>query len=144
MPVGFDYACLGKNEDVRERRYKVFILTLKGMKPCDIQNQTGQTIRQVYNDLLFLRSNPMHNMSVEMLKDIDQSWFAVKITELEQNLMLLTPDSKLWLETQDQIRKYKVELMKLSGVMVEKVEHSGEIGLSVGWDEQDEKVEDSI
>ena len=125
-----DYSCLGKNEEVRERRYKVFILTLKGAKPVEIQKTTGQAIRQVYNDLLFLRTNPLHNLSVDMMRDLDQSWFAIKISELERNLQQLDPYTNMWLKTQELLLRYKVDLMKLSGVLVERVEHSGSVELN--------------
>lgn len=125
-----DYSCLGKNDQVRDRRYKVFVLAHKGVKPAEIVKQTGQTIRQVNNDMFFLRTNPMHNLSVDMLRDIDQSWFAIKIAELEDNLLQLGPQTSTWLKTQDTILRYKVELMKLSGVLVERVELSGSVELN--------------
>ena len=86
----------------------------------------------------------MNNLSINMMKDIDQSWFNIKIYELEQNLMQLDPGTDIWLKTQDQIRKYKVELMKLSGVLVDKVEHSGDVGITLGWDEKNDDDHDSV
>ena len=144
MSIGLDYACLGVSEEVRKRRYNVFVMTVKGAKPVDIQKQTGRSIRQVYNDLSYIRSHPMNNLSINMMKDIDQSWFNIKIYELEQNLMQLDPGTDIWLKTQDQIRKYKVELMKLSGVLVDKVEHSGDVGITLGWDEKNDDDHDSV
>ena len=118
-----DYTCLGQNTEMRERRYDVLALFIKGATPQEThkilskQKHPKLTLKQVYNDRLFFTTNPLHNLPAEMARDFN----------LEVRLDVFKPDSKSWIATQELIRKYKADSLKLQGLMNDKVEHSGDV-----------------
>ena len=125
-----DHRCLGKTQSVQERRYNVLSLLLKGAKPREITDILKLSDNQVKNDIFYLTNTPLHNTTIDIAKDFNTSWYEVKIRELEGRLKDFKEDSRSWLTTQELIRKYKADLLKLMGLMNEKVEHSGEIQLN--------------
>lgn len=134
--MAIDYKCLGRNSTTQNRRYEILKWILKGYTPAEIQKITGNDIKEVYNDIQFLHKTPLHNVPVELMKDMGQSFFEVKIKELEENLDTLDAHSKLWLETQALIIKTKTELLKLQGGYVEKVEHTITEPIQIIWPKQ--------
>lgn len=122
-----DHRCLGKTQPVQERRYNVLSLLLKGAKPREITDIFKLSDNQVKNDIFYLTNTPLNNMTVDIAKDFNTSWYEVKIRELEGRLKGFKEDSRSWLATQELIRKYKADLLKLMGLMNDKVEHSGEV-----------------
>ena len=124
-----DHRCLGKTQPVQERRYNVLSLLLKGAKPREITDILQLSDNQVKNDIFHLTNTPLNNMTVDIAKDFNTSWYEVKIRELEGRLKDFKEDSRSWLATQELIRKYKADSLKLQGLMNEKVEHSGAIKL---------------
>jgi len=122
-----DYTCLGQNTEMRKRRYDVLSLFVKGATPQETANLLNLSIKQVYNDRLFFTTNPLHNLPAEMARDFNQSFYEMKVRELEGRLKDFKTDSKSWLATQELIRKYKADSLKLMGLMNEKVELSGEV-----------------
>lgn len=125
-----DHRCLGKTQLIQERRYNVLSLLLKGAKPREIADILQLSDNQVKNDIFYLTNTPLHNTTIDIAKDFNTSWYEVKIRELEGRLKDFKEDSRSWLATQELIRKYKADLLKLMGLMNEKVEHSGEIQLN--------------
>ena len=123
-----DYTCLGQNTEMRERRYDVLALFIKGATPQEThkilskQKHPTLTLKQVYNDRLFFTTNPLHNLPAEMARDFNLSFYEVKIRELEVRLDVFKPDSKSWIATQELIRKYKADSLKLQGLMNDKLD----------------------
>ena len=122
-----DYTCLGKTKPIQERRYKVLSLLVKGAKPREIVDHLSLTDDQVKNDIAHLTTNPLHNMPVEIAKDFNLSFYELKVRELEDKLEELKDTPKFWMATQELIRKYKADSLKLQGLMNDKVELSGEV-----------------
>ena len=122
-----DHRCLGKTQPVQERRYNVLSLLLKGAKPREIIDILKLSDNQVKNDIFHLTSTPLHNTTVDIARDYNQSFYELKVRELEGRLKDFKTDSRSWLATQELIRKYKADSLKLQGLMNEKVELSGEV-----------------
>jgi len=125
-----DHTCLGKTTKIQERRYSVLTLLLKGAKPREIAELLNLTDNQVKNDIFHLTNTPLHNTTVDIARDFNTSWYEIKVRELEGRLKDFKTDSRSWLATQELIRKYKADSLKLQGLMNDKVEHSGAIELN--------------
>jgi hypothetical protein len=136
-----NYTCLGKTEEMRERRYTVLTFFLKGARPFEIAEINGLPIKQVYNDLMYLRTHPLHDLPIDMVRDFGKSFFEIKISELERNLKKYGNNPSVWLGIQKEIRGYKNDLLKLQGALVDKVEHSGETRLIIEIQKPDERKE---
>ena len=117
-----DYTCLGQNTKIRERRYNVLSLLVKGTKPREIVDSLKLTDDQVKNDIAFLTTKPLHNMPVEIAKDFNLSFYELKVRELEDKLEKLKDTPKFWMATQELIRKYKADSLKLQGLMNDKLD----------------------
>lgn len=117
-----DPRCLGKTQLVQERRYNVLSLLLKGAKPREITDILKLSDNQVKNDIFHLTNTPLNNMPVDIAKDFNTSWYEVKIRELEGRLKDFKTDSRSWLATQELIRKYKADSLKLQGLMNDKLD----------------------
>lgn len=122
-----DYSCLGQNTKIRERRYNVLSLLVKGAKPREIVDIISLTDDQVKNDIAFLTTKPLHNMPVEIAKDYNLSFYELKVRELEGKLKEFKDTPKFWIAIQELIRKYKADSLKLQGLLSEKVELSGSV-----------------
>jgi len=129
-----NYTCLGQNDTMRKRRYNVLSFYLKGGTPEETVNITNKnpdipdiTLKQVYNDIQFLRNTPLHDLPIEMARDFGKSFYELKVTELERKLSKNESNPAVWLGIQKLIREYKADSLKLQGLMNEKVEHEGEI-----------------
>lgn len=138
-----NYTCLGHNEKIRDRRYKVLTLFLKGASPKETANTTGMTIKQVYNDITFLRTNPLHDLPIEMVRDFGKSFYEIKVTELERKLKMNESNPSVWLGIQKLIKDYKDASLKLQGASNEVIEHIGEVThvLEVRYEEPQENDE---
>lgn len=134
-----NYTCLGHNETIRDRRYKVLTFFLKGATPQETANTTGMTIRQVYNDILFLRTNPLHDLPIEMVRDFGKSFYEIKVTELERKLKANESNPSVWLGIQKLIKEYKDASLKLQGAVVEKVELEITKPIQIKWPDQSQK-----
>jgi len=131
---GINYKCLGSSEVIRERRYQVLTFYLKGAKPKEItelvQRMPGCEqfkIKDCYDDIAYLRSHPLNDLPIEMVRDFGKSFFEIKITELERSLKKNEANPPTWVGIQKLILAYKSELLKLTGASVERIEHSGSI-----------------
>jgi len=124
-----DHSCLGKTIKIQERRYAVLTLLIKGAKPREIANLLSLSDNQVKNDIFHLTNTPLHNTTVDIARDFNTSFYEIKARELEGKLKDFKEDSKSWLATQELIRKYKADSLKLMGLMNDKVEHTGAIKL---------------
>ena len=129
-----NYTCLGSNDEIRKRRYNVLTFFIKGAIPDEIVRFTNEnpniesiTTKQVYNDLSYLRSHPLHDLPIDMVRDFGKSFYELKVTELERKLKKNESNPAVWLGIQKLIREYKGDSLKLQGLMSEKVEHSGTI-----------------
>ena len=117
-----DHTCLGQNIKIRERRYNVLSLLVKGAKPREIVDILKLTDDQVKNDIAFLTTKPLHNMPVEIAKDYNLSFYELKVRELEGKLKEFKNTPKFWMATQELIRKYKADSLKLQGLMNDKLD----------------------
>jgi len=124
-----DHSCLGKTTKIQERRYSVLSLLIKGAKPREIADLLELSDNQVKNDIFHLTNTPLHNTTIDIARDFNTSWYEIKIRELEGRLKDFKTDSRSWIAAQELIRKYKADLLKLMGLMNDKVEHSGAIKL---------------
>jgi len=134
---GINYRCLGKSDKIRERRYNVLTFWLKGAKPGEIHKMVsripgyeGYTQKKCYDDVAYI-CNPehiLHDLPIEMIRDFGKSFFEVKITELERKLITYESENpNVWLGIQKLILNYKMELLKLTGASIERIEHSGSV-----------------
>ena len=124
-----NYTCLGSNDKIRQRRYNVLSFYLRGGTPDEIFtliNKTEKlppiTLKQVYNDVQFLRSTSLHDLPVDMVRDFGKSFYEIKVSELERKLSKNESNPAVWLGIQKLIREYKGDSLKLQGLMSEKVE----------------------
>lgn len=132
---GINYRCLGKSDKTRNRRYHVLSFYLKGAKPSEIHNLVSRMTgyekykqKDCYDDVAYLRSHPLNDLPLEMVRDFGKSFYEIKITELERKLIFNeTENPTVWLGIQKLILSYKMELLKLTGASVERVEHSGSV-----------------
>lgn len=118
-----NYTCLGRNDDMRERRYKVLTFYLKGASPQETADYTGLPIKQVYNDLMYLRTTPLNDLPMDMVRDFGKSFYEMKITELERRLKKVEGNPPVWLGVQKLIKDYKDASLKLCGALTERIEH---------------------
>ena len=129
MPI--DYTCLGKTEKVQTRRYHVLQYYLKNATTTEtfdaLSKEFDYTRKQIENDVFHIKHNTLNNLPAEMFRDMKLSWFELKIRELEGNSKRLKPDSPSWLKLQKLILDYETTLLKLGGLMSEKVELSGSV-----------------
>lgn len=128
-----DYSLLGKSTKVRERRYNVLSLMVKGATPTDIQSVLKLPFKTIENDISYIRSNPLHLLSTKIAKDFSNSAYELKIRELERVLLSLESGSKEWLSLQEIIRKYHMDSNKLQGLMNETVEHEFKNPIQITW-----------
>lgn len=129
--MAMNYECLGIDTEMQERRYAVLKHFLKGFTPREIAKATGLTIKKVYNDLLFLRTNQLHDVPIEMIRDFGKSFYELKIRELEDSLDGLKSMPNAWLGAQKLIKEMKVESLKIQGGYIDRVEHSGKVDSEV-------------
>lgn len=139
-----NYKCLGHNDKMRVRRYYVLTYFLKGATPQEIAQFTEEnpklkpiTIKQVYNDIGYLRTHPLHDLPVDIVKDFGKSFYEMKVTELERKLKKHEENPSVWLGIQKLIKDYKDASLKLQGASVEKVEHTGDVGFVLKWKENE-------
>ena len=145
-----DYTCLGPYDEIRKRRYFVLSLLIKNATPAEIvemsiksEKQEDLTIKQVYNDLSYLRTHELHNLPLNMVRDINCSFFELKVTELERKANKYETNPSVWLGIQKLIGYYKEKSLQLQGALVEKVEHSGDMAFILKWG-TDEDTDDSV
>ena len=122
-----DYRCLGAVEEVRERRLSILRLYLKGGTPREMSEKLGFRIEDIYNDLRYLRETPLHSLPIDIVRDFGESFYEMKIAELEESLKGFKARSPNWIGVQKLILQYKVEALKLTGASDEHMIHSGEI-----------------
>ncbi len=135
MPI--DFTCLGQNPEMRQRRYDVLSLFVKGATPQETAELLNLPKKQVENDRMFITKQPLHNLPAEMAKDFNLSFYEMKVRELEDKLEELKKDTRSWIGTQELIRKFKADSLKLQGLMNDKVEHSGDITIKYVGDDID-------
>lgn len=119
-----NYTCLGRSEEIRDRRFKVLQFFLRGAKPAETSDIAGIDIKDVYNDLVYLRTHPLHDLPLDMVRDFGKSFYELKISELERKLTKHESNPTVWLGIQKLIKEYKDASLKLQGAATEKIEHS--------------------
>ncbi len=133
MPI--DYSRLGQNEEMQKRRYDVLTYWVKGATPADTAEGLKIDIADVYNDFRFISKSDLHDISPEIARGFNQSFYEIKIRELEGSLKRLKADIKAWLTLQDLIRRYKLDSLRLQGLLTDKVEHSGTVKMEISLDD---------
>ena len=125
-----DYDLLGKSKAIRDRRYKVLSLMVKGGTPDDITRTLGLSFQTVHNDMAHIRKQPLHTLSATIAKDLNNSAYELKIRELEVMAESVKHDIKAWTALQKPILEARAASLKLQGLMSEKVEHTGSVDLN--------------
>jgi len=134
-----DFTCLGSNEKIRQRRYTVLKLYLKGLTPQEISKKTGLKQKHVYNDVLFLKTHKLNDLPIEIYRDMGMSFYELKIKELESELEKHKQNPSVWLGVQKLIKEYKDTMLKLIGASNEKVECQGDVKVEFVIDSGEKK-----
>jgi len=126
-----DYTCLGQNKAMRERRYKVLKEFVKGKTPIETAEALDMPMKQVENDRLFITNGGLQNTPVEIVRELNNSYYEIKHAELEGEAEKYRKDEdrKSYIAIQKVIGDNKSNSLKLMGLMNDKVEHSGAIKL---------------
>lgn len=122
-----NYECLGKTAATRERRYKVLVFYLKGATPIEIAKLMGLKPKRISNDIYFIKNNAINNLPLNIVRDLGQSFFEQKITELERKLKENETDMRVWLGIQKLILEYKDRSLKMYGALFDGPETPGTI-----------------
>lgn len=124
-----DYTCLGQNKTMRDRRYKVLKEFVKGKTPIETAEKLDMPMKQVENDRLFITNGGLQNTPVEIVRELNNSYYEIKHAELESEAEKYRDDDdrKSYIGIQKEIRGYKSDSLKLMGLMNDKVEHSGDV-----------------
>lgn len=138
--TGINYKGLGTTEKIRERRYQVLTYSLKGGKPSEVAALIGVKIKTVYDDIAYLHSHRLQDAPIEVYRDLGNSWYEMKITELERSSKEYK-GSPVWVNLQNTILKYKTDQLKLIGAFVEHIEHSGSVVQIVDNIPQSKKID---
>ena len=139
-----NYECLGTTNKIKARRYNILCLRwIKGYNAQDIAAALNVSRRLVYEDIDYIKKHKMNDLPLEIWKDLDQSWFLIKIKELEAKLDQVESTTQ-WINIQNTILGYKKEFMKLTGVYEEQINHTGEIVIKYEGDEIDSGNSDQI
>lgn len=132
-----DYAAFGQNTTLRNRRYKVMTLHLKGATPPEIAHALGIVEKTVNNDIEFLRRQKINRFSLGIIKDIGANYCEMKCRELQGQVASLhekgrdnhqgkkgrdQPPGPNWtaiIGLEKLIFKYKIESLAIQGVYSE-------------------------
>ena len=133
-----DYTALGKNKKTADRRYKVLRLTMKGLTPIEILRSINTlggvyakvSYKTIQRDVCHLQTTQLNTLPLDIIKDMGQSFFELRIREYETELKTTKNDGAR-AKLHELIHKAKIESLKISGAYVEKVEHSGNVGVSI-------------
>lgn len=119
-----DYTALGKSEEKRTRRLAVLKEYLKNKSPPEIAEATGYDLKQVNNDLYFLRHKPLNDLPLDLIRDMGVNFFEFQLKDIIDELASIPAIQRrnypayvlgLW----DKMLKYKAESLKLQGAYVE-------------------------
>ena len=120
MPV--DYKSLGATDSVRRRRYEVLSLHAIGIIPAEIAERLDINIKTVYNDIEKLYDANLENVPFEIFKRMQESALGMKIKELEERANRPEISDSGYTALQKPILDNRTALMKLMGMMSDKVE----------------------
>lgn len=131
MPV--DYKSLGSTDSVRRRRYEVLSLHAIGTIPAEIAEKLDINVKTVYNDIEKLYDANLENVPFAIFKRMQESALGMKIKELEERANRPETSENGYNALQRSILDNRTALMKLMGMMSDKVEHSGDVSFSLCW-----------
>ena len=119
-----DYTCLGQNKAMRERRYKVLKEFVKGKTPKETAEILDMPMKQVENDRLFITDGGLKNTPVEIVRELNNSYYEIKHAELESEAEKYRDDEdrKSYIAIQKVIGDNKSASLKLMGLMNDKLD----------------------
>ena len=119
-----DYTCLGQNKAMRERRYKVLKEFVKGKTPKETAEILDLPMKQVENDRLFITNGGLQNTPVEIVRELNNSYYEIKHAELEGEAEKYRQDEdrKSYIAIQKVIGDNKSNSLKLMGLMNDKLD----------------------
>lgn len=119
-----DYTCLGQNKTMRERRYKVLKEFVKGKTPIETAEILEMPMKQVENDRLFITDGGLKNTPVEIVRELNNSYYEIKHAELEGEAEKYREeeDRKSYIAIQKVIGDNKSNSLKLMGLMNDKLD----------------------
>ena len=119
-----DYTCLGQNKTMRERRYKVLKEFVKGKTPKETAEILDMPMKQVENDRLFITDGGLKNTPVEIVRELNNSYYEIKHAELEGEAEKYREeeDRKSYIAIQKVIGDNKSNSLKLMGLMNDKLD----------------------
>ena len=119
-----DYTCLGQNKAMRERRYKVLKEFVKGKTPKETAEILDMPMKQVENDRLFITNGGLQNTPVEIVRELNNSYYEIKHAELESEAEKYREeeDRKSYIAIQKVIGDNKSNSLKLMGLMNDKLD----------------------
>ena len=122
-----DYECLGRNDKIRKRRYDVLTYHVRNANADDIAKALNITRKMVYKDLdAIYKVNPP-NIPLEIVRQMQNSAFELKIRELEAKSSVTGISITDYGKLQDLVLKNRLASLKLMGLLNDKVELSGEV-----------------
>ena len=119
-----DYTCLGQNKTMRERRYKVLKEFVNGKTPIETAEVLDMPMKQVENDRLFITNGGLQNTPVEIVRELNNSYYEIKHAELEGEAEIYRDDGdrKSYIAVQKVIGDNKSASLKLMGLMNDKLD----------------------
>ena len=135
-----DYTCLGQNKTMRERRYKVLKEFVKGKTPKETAEILDMPMKQVENDRLFITNGGLQNTPVEIVRELNNSYYEIKHAELEGEAEKYRDDEdrKSYIAIQKVIGDNKSASLKLMGLMNEKIELEVTKPIQISWPKRKE------
>jgi len=109
---------------MRERRYKVLKEFVKGKTPIETAEILDMPMKQVENDRLFITNGGLQNTPVEIVRELNNSYYEIKHAELEGEAekYLNDKDRRSYIAIQKVIGDNKSASLKLMGLMNDKLD----------------------
>ena len=109
---------------MRERRYKVLKEFVKGKTPKETAEILDIPMKQVENDRLFITNGGLQNTPVEIVRELNNSYYEIKHAELESEAEKYRDDEdrKSYIAIQKVIGDNKSASLRLMGLTNDKLD----------------------
>ena len=125
--MAIDYECLGRNDKIRKRRYDILQYHTRGIAPDAISKMLNLNRKAVYNDIVALNEILQVSIPLQIIKGTQYAALELKIRELEIRANRPGTSDTTYNQLQNSITKNRELLLKLMGLMSDKVELAGEV-----------------